>query len=190
MNLLYQSNSALTHPLDLIKDTPDFPVLSLQVLDEPIDPLEILVPVDVFGHGVPLLLHKFEDLLLVGNLLDGSLELLLQILDLVLLVAVLNTLVRDFLLGKGNLLVDWLLVLLPLLFELLEFVVDLTYFSLEDAHILSLQLGKFSQHFLLLFDDFLARFQILCKVFLFLFQLILLLLKAFSLNLTLADFGF
>lgn len=118
LDLLNDANSAIAHIFDIFEDRPNLRVLHLHVFNEAIDLLQVLVAVHVLWHGLPLILHKFENLLFVLNFEDDSLELLLQILDLLLLVLVLNALVGDLLLRHHDFLIDGLLVLFPLLFQL------------------------------------------------------------------------
>ena len=108
-----------------------------------------MVAVYVLRHRLPLLFHEVIDLLLVRDLLHHSLELLLEVLDLVLLVAVLDTFVCNLLLCHYNLLIDWLLVLLPLILQLFELLVDSADFGLQDAHILTSELIQLRKHLLL-----------------------------------------
>ena len=124
LDLLHQSDSAFTNTFDLVKDSAYLAILALEVLNEPIDALEVLVAVDVLGHCVPLLLHILQNLLLMFRLLNDCLELLLQVLDLVLFVAELNALVRDLLPRHHNLLIYRLLEVIPLHFELLKLIIN------------------------------------------------------------------
>jgi len=77
----------------------------------------------------------------VSNLSNHLLELLLQVLDLVLLIAVFNTLVSNLLLGHNDFLVYRLLVLLPLTLELFKFFIDGADLSLKNTHVLCTQLA-------------------------------------------------
>ena len=137
LNLLDQVNGALSDCLDFFEDALYLPILTLQVLNQHIDSLQVLVSIDIFRHGSQLLLHILENLLLMSRLLDDALVLLLQVLDLVLLVLVLDTLVRDLLLLLKDLVVDWLFVLFPLLLKLLKFFVEFTNFILQHSQVLA-----------------------------------------------------
>lgn len=177
-DLLYKRQGALADRFDLIEDTSDLFVLALQVFDQAIDAAKVLVPVHILGHRRPLLLHVLEDLLFMLDLLDRGLELLLQVLDLVLLVAVLNALVRNLLLRHDDLFVDGLLVLFPLFFQRLQLRVNLGHFFLEDAHILALEFFELLDDFLLFLDVLLVRLEVFSEFLLGLFEFLLLLLEA------------
>ena len=119
LDLLDQRDCALSNSFDLIQDASNFTILAFQVLDQSIDTLQVLVPVDILWRGRPFLLHELKDLLFVLNFTNYLLEFLLQILDLLLLVAVFDALIRDLLLSHDDLFVNGLLEFFPLLFEFL-----------------------------------------------------------------------
>ena len=79
-------------------------------------------------------------------------EFCLEVLDLLLLVPIFDTFVRDLLLSHNDFFIDGFLELFPLLFELLELVVNLTNFSLQDSHVLTRKFLKFNGYFLLFLD--------------------------------------
>lgn len=66
----------------------------------------------------------------VGNSL---LQLFLEFLYFLSFILVLNSLVANLLLRLKNLFFNWLFILLPLFFKLFEFLVDCSYFLLEDS---------------------------------------------------------
>ena len=125
----------------------------------------------------------------MSRLLDDTLVLLLQVLDLVLLVLVLDALVRDLLLGHDDLLIDGLLELFPLLLKLFQFFVDLANFSLEHAHVLTLEFVKLREDLFLLFDCLLAGLEVFSQLFFLFLELVLLLLEALSLDFGFVDFA-
>ena len=125
----------------------------------------------------------------MSRLLDDTLVLLLQVLDLILLVLVLDALVRDLLLGHDDLLIDGLLELFPLLLELFQFFVDLANFSLEHAHVLTLEFVKLREDLFLLFDCFLAGLEVFSQLFFLFFEIVLLLLEALGLDFGFVDFA-
>ena len=91
--LLDQGDRALTNLLDFFEDSSNLAILTFQILDKPIYALQILISIDIFRHLCPLILHELIYLLLVSDLTNDLLELSLELLDFLLLVAILNSLV-------------------------------------------------------------------------------------------------
>ena len=79
------------------------------------------------------------------------LEFPLQLLDLLLLVSVLNSFVRDGLLRVRDFISDRLFILLPFFFELFQFLIYDSDFLLKNAQVLTLELLNLIQYLLLFF---------------------------------------
>ena len=79
------------------------------------------------------------------------LEFSLQLLDLLLLVSVLNSFVRDGLLRVRDFISDRLFILLPFFFELFQFLIYDSDFLLKNAQVLTLELLNLIQYLLLFF---------------------------------------
>jgi len=107
-----------------------------------------------------------------------------------LFVAILNSFVRDFLLGHHDLFVKRLLVLFPLFFELLQLIIDFTDFCLQDSHVLAREFVYLSKHIFLFLHSFLLGLKVFSQVLLLFLEFVLLVLQAFCLNLTLAYVSF
>ena len=168
-DVLNHADSLVSDLLDVVEDLADVTVLRLQVFDYLVDPLQVLVPVHVFGHRFPFFLHVAQDSLLLFNLPERHLELFLEILDLVLLVLVLNTLVCDLLLLLKDLLVDGSLVFLPLLLQFLKLFIEFSDFSLEDSEVLACELLKLTKDLFLFLVVLLSGLQVFCQFLLLFF---------------------
>jgi len=159
LNPAHHLSGLLLDGLNFQQNGLDFIVLHLQAANDLPDSLSVLVPIDVFRHRVPLLLHELKHFLFMLNIGNSLLEFFLQVLDLLLLVFVLDTLVTDLLLGFENLIGNGFLVFLPFVLKLLQFLVDGANFVLEDVQILALQLFNFFADFLLFFEFSFLLFQ-------------------------------
>lgn len=146
--------------LDLFEDRPDVFLLAAQLHDNLVDPLEVLVTIDIFGHVVPLSFHEGVDLLLVLYLSDRLLELFSKFLDLLVLILVLDPLIRDLLLLLEDFFVDGLFVLVPFFLKGLKLLVDLTNFGLENTKILSAEFVQLTEDFTLLLGSLLIGLQV------------------------------
>jgi hypothetical protein len=76
-----------------------------------------------------------------------------------------------------------------LFLELLEFLVNLSDFALEDAKVLACKFLQLIEDLLFLFGGFLIRFKVLRKFFLFFLELCSLSLQTVFLDVALADFS-
>lgn len=103
------------------------------------------------------------------------LQLFLQLFNLVRLVLVFYPFVTDLLLCLKDLFFNWLLVLLPLFLQGLQFLVYCTNLLLQHSQILTSKLFYFLQHLFLLFNSFLHCLECLSHFSLFFFESCLLL---------------
>jgi hypothetical protein len=104
----------------------------------------------------------------VVKLLYCLLDFTLDALNFLCLVLVLNTLISYFLLLLEYFLIDWFLVLFPLVMEVLKFLFDHGDLILQHTKVLSTKLLQFLKYFLLLFCLLLESLECLPKVFLLL----------------------